>query len=200
MWDMKRESEVSSPKSPVSSLQSHVLRLVSCVLCLVSCSIFCGAATASVVDEIRIEATRPNYDGIGRPLPLASHWKSYPPSIIADDHLDMLEEGHHIFPIFELPWPDNQGPYYAENAIKRAARMNLPIAFASTQWEKLLGEEPYISIDTVDGKFSGDNASESINPNVIPSDGSVLEGKVSPFGPQGQIDLWREVGGKLRNI
>jgi hypothetical protein len=187
-WDMKRESSVSS-------LKSHVSCLASCVLCLVSCFIFCGIATASVVDEIRIEATRPNYDGIGRPLPLASHWVGCAPGITADDHIDMIEQGHHIFPIFILPWPDNQGPYYAENAIKRAARMNLPIAFVSTQWEFLLSREPYISIDTVDGVFSGDEASESTNPNVIARDGSVLE-KVSPFGPQGQIDLWREVGGK----
>jgi hypothetical protein len=148
------------------------------------------------VDEIRIEATRPNYDGIGRPLPLASHWVGYAPGVTADDHIDMIEQGHHIFPIFSLPEPDNQGPYYAENAIKRAARMNLPIAFVSTQWEFLLSKEPYISIDTVNGVFSGDEASESTNPNVIPSDGSVLEEKISPFGPQGQIDLWREVGGK----
>jgi hypothetical protein len=181
---------------------SHVPRLSSLVTChsllvtILSCVVFCGAARASVIDEIRIEATRPNYDGIGRPLPLASHWLAYPPGITPDDHIDMIEEGHHIFPVFPLPDPDDQGQYDAENAIRRAARMNLPIAFVSTQWEFLLSEEPYISIDTVDGVFSGDNASESTNPNVIPSDGSVLEKKVSPFGPQGQIDLWREVGGK----
>lgn len=202
MQDLRLETREFRLETSDFRLASYVSRLSSFVtrhsllVTILSCVIFCGAVRASVVDEIRIEATRPNYDSIGRPLPLASHWKAYPPSITADDHIDMIEEGHHIFPIFSLPWPDNQGPYYAENAIKRAARMNLPIAFISTQWEKLLGEEPYISIDTVDGVFSGDKASESTNPNVIPRDGSVLKSKVSPFGPQGQIDLWREVGGK----
>lgn len=193
--DMRHETGDFRLETSDSRLMSYVSYLVSCVLCLVSCFIFCAASEASVVDEIRIEATRPNYDGIGRPLPLASHWVGYAPGVTADDHIDMIEQGHRIFPIFSLPWPDDQGPYYAENAIKRAARMNLPIAFVCTQWEFLLSKEPYISIDTVDGVFSGDKASESTNPNVIASDGSVMS-KVSPFGPQGQVDFWREVGGK----
>ncbi len=192
---------LETPDSRHSSLITRHLSLItrySLLVTILSCSIFCGTARASVVDEIRTEATRPNYDSIGRPLPLASHWVGYAPGVTADDHIDMIEQGHHIFPIFSLPEPDDQRPYYAENAIKRAARMNLPIAFVSSQWEKLLSEEPYISIDAEDGVFSGGKASESTNPNVIAIDGSVLKikKKVSPFGPQGQIDLWWEVGGK----
>src|SRR5690348_8129245 len=31
---------------------------------------------SSVADEIRDEATRPNDSGVGRPLPLATHWNA----------------------------------------------------------------------------------------------------------------------------
>ena len=75
-------------------------------------------AGSSVVIEIRVEATRLNNDSIGRPLPLAAHWKVDSYGLSPDDQLDMIEAGHHILPTFGLPLP---GLLYQNNGIQSSA-------------------------------------------------------------------------------
>src|SRR4051794_38535571 len=81
----------------------------------------------ATADQIRTEATRPNDDPAGRPLPLAGHWNTgaYPPDDTFDPayQLDLIQTGHHVMPFLNMPTP---GPLpkkmdYWERAIKRAA-------------------------------------------------------------------------------
>jgi len=152
---------------------------------------------SDITDEIRAEAVRQNNDISGRPLPLASLWNARARGISPDDQLNMIQAGHHLLPAFNLTSPDllnnEYTGYYAAEAIKRSAEMNLPISFVATQWESILSKEPYIDIDVEQGIFIGNKASESANPNFIKLDG-VVNSAVSPFGPQEQIDLWKLAG------
>ncbi len=150
----------------------------------------CHSATnaqtlSTTVREIRAEAVRKNNAG-GRPLPLAGHWNAgdYPNGFDPDYQLTMIERGHHLLPWFGQPGPhsqpdDPQQAGYFERAIKRAAALKLPISFLSTQWERLLTDDPaYFNLPAAE------------NPNVINLLGHPQR-MVSPVGP---VAPWREVG------
>jgi hypothetical protein len=135
-----------------------------------------------VAEEISRETTLPNESEVGRPLPLAAHWNSgqKPNGFGPEYQMDMIARGYHLLPWFTFPLPGQAAGYeYYEAAIKKAAKLHLPISFISTQWESLLSYDPqYLNLPA------------DRNPNVIDSNGKVIPA-VSPFGPVGP---WREVG------
>lgn len=158
-----------------------IFRLTAAVsLCLV---VRLWAQSDELAGSIRKEALLPSRSEEGRPLPLAGHWhcgvtvKGYGPAY----QKRQLEAGHYLLPWFAMPMVgDNviRNAYY-EEPIRRCARLNLPIVFVGTQWERLLSAQPeYFDLPAKE------------NPNVIKPDGT-KERKVSPFGPVGP---WREVG------
>lgn len=148
---------------------------------------FCADApdTAAVVTAIIAEATRPNGDPVGRPLPLAAHWNTghYARARGMDPafEISLIEEGHHVLPGFQLNAPHwgPVAPEYYEAAIKRAAALKLPITFVGTQFESLL---------TDDQRFF--DLPPEKNPNTLGADGKIQK-RVSPFGP---VEPWREAG------
>lgn len=138
----------------------------------------------STVDAIRMEATLPNDNELGYPLPLVGHWntgrfkKGFSPAY----QMNLIEKGHFLLPWFEIPLPNSYiDPSYYEAALKKAAELKLPISFLSTQWERLF-------TDDVTYKSLPDNK----NPSVITVDGK-LTNKASPFGP---LEPWESVGQK----
>lgn len=173
----------------LQGLNAHVRRLM--IVMSLSLLLNNGAARAqsqpAVVREIRDEALRKNNSG-GRPLPLAGHWNAgdYPDGFDPDYQMTMIERGHHLLPWFGQPSPDSvpgnpQQSRYFERAFKRAAALKLPISFLSTQWERLLTDDPAFF-----------NLPADENPNVINFIGQPQR-MVSPFGP---VASWREVGRK----
>ena len=106
--------------------------------------------------------------------------------------LQMITQGHHLLPWFDVPTPDmlcstqdclNHGSMvwltYYQTAIQNAAALNLPISFVGTQWEQNLYIDPQYF-----------NLPASTNPNVVAPDGTIQK-MVSPFGP---IGPWQSVG------
>jgi uncharacterized repeat protein (TIGR01451 family) len=154
---------------------------------------------AQTVAEIIAEATRSNRDPLGRPLPLVTTWNggTYPVAgMTPERQIQLIKEGHHLLPNFAIPSPtDVRLPYYAEAAMQEAARLKLPISMTGTQWEHLLSDAPYKTLDAPEGTLVGTSASASANPNVITLDGKVTA-TVDAFGPAGQAELWEEVGRK----
>lgn len=135
-------------------------------------------------DAIRTEASLPNHSPKGHPLPLVGSWNTASPWGYGPDYqLNLIEQGHHLLPWFQLSSPKDQIDTlevirYYHNALKRCAELGLPISFISSQWESLLSAPPYLGLPPAQ------------NPNVIKSDGTI-DAKVSPFGP---VEPWREVG------
>ena len=137
-----------------------------------------------IPDEMLFEATLSNNANLGYPLPFAAHWNrgdnkgGYNP----DYQMEMINNGHYLLPWFTLPDPNSRNIYlkYYETAIRKAAKLHLPISFISTQWESMLSQPPYF------------NYPSDRNPNVIDTNGKIFK-KVSPFGP---VEAWREVGVK----
>lgn len=148
------------------------------------------AGGASVPEEIRLEATRPNDDKQGRPLPLATHWccgnhplsQGWAPAT----QLRLIDEGHFLLPWFAHPPTDTVVSEkamdaflaYYEAPTKRAAELKLPLTLVATQWESKLSAEPYLSLPP------------EKNPNVVTPDGKTRK-EVCPFGP---VEPWEEVG------
>jgi len=139
---------------------------------------------STVIDEIRTEVALNSNQNEGFPLPLAAHWNSgvVPGSYSPDYQIKLIEAGHHILPWFKLEAPifsPRDNGYY-ENAIKYFAKYNLPISFVSTQWERVLSDDPmFYELDEVN------------NPNVISLTGAI-KNQVSPFSP---ISPWESAGG-----
>lgn len=136
-----------------------------------------------VIESIRAEALLRSGE---RPLPLAGHWNLGEAENGFDPawQMRMIDEGHHLLPWFLLPnvhaHPDDpRWLGYYEAAIRRAARLKLPITFIGTQWEAMLTTE--------DEYF---NLPQERNPNVVLADGRVKR-EISPFGP---VDLWQKAG------
>jgi hypothetical protein len=132
------------------------------------------------------------YDfGTGYPLPWVGHWNlgeaegGFDPNY----QIKMIEQGHHLLPWFLLPnWrinaEDARWLNYYEAPIKQAARLKLPIALVSTQWEIWLSvEEKYLNLGVED------------NPNVIATDGQIKR-MVSPVGG---VEAWRDLGQRWTN-
>jgi len=133
------------------------------------------------------ESRLPNKASEGYPLPLAALWNTgwAPGGFGPEYQLEMIEQGHYLLPAFYLPAPWESSwigrMLYYEKALKKAALLQLPISFVSTQWERYLTVSPgYRFLPAQD------------NPNVVDRQGSI-QTKVSPFGPVGH---WYEVGKK----
>jgi len=144
----------------------------------------------AVAKAIRAEALRPNDDPAGRPLPLAGHWNTghYPRARGMDPafEIGLIEQGHYVLPSFHHQpywhrgWAGVGEKYYGA-AIRKAAKLRLPLTFLGTQWEHGLTDDKHYFALPADK-----------NPNVITPDGKIVK-KVSPFGP---VEAWREVGRK----
>lgn len=133
--------------------------------------------------EIIFEATLPENNSYGKPLPLTATWNDglLPGGFSPEYQLGLIEQGHYILPSFQMPGHTRATGEYYEKAMKKAAEMKLPLTLISTQWESLLTtEDEYYSLPP------------DKNPNVVNNDNIVMK-KVSPFGP---VKYWREVGGK----
>ena len=138
-----------------------------------------------VAKEIRAEVILPNDSPKGHPLPLAASWNTgtrsdgYDP----DFQMDMIEQGHHLLPWFQLDLVQNSASpnliNYYQKSLRRCSELGLPISFVSTQWESVL---------TNDKAYFGLPPDQ--NPNVVKADGSVAP-MVSPFGA---IEPWSQVG------
>lgn len=143
-------------------------------------------------DQIRTEISRKKNDPAGHALPVIASWNTgtylyaYPyhktRGMDPAYQLDLLKDGHHIFPTFAFPSMDaavDKWQDYYQAPLQRVAQLNLPITLLSTQWEQQL---------TLNQKYFLLPPAE--NPNVVTPDGEV-EKKLSPFGP---VKLWREIG------
>ncbi|MDQ3011396.1 MAG: hypothetical protein M3X11_11915, partial [Acidobacteriota bacterium] len=161
--------------------------LIVSLLCLLLSSSLAAQTSSTVTESIRIETLRTN-DSSNRPLPLAGHWNM---GVMKDGfnpeyQMRMLERGHHLLPWFQFPEinispEDPRWMSYYEAAIKRAARLRLPITLVGTQWESVLtSADEYFKLPP------------ERNPNVVTAHGTVKR-EVSPFGPG---DVWREAGMK----
>jgi hypothetical protein len=149
--------------------------------------IFCLGLLASqfVNAQHRVIARRPTGSS-GYVLPLAGHWNTgeTPEGFTPKYQMRLIEEGRHILPWFQMPSLDanTKHPYwieYYEPAIRKAARLRLPISFIGTQWEIWLSSnKEFLELPLAE------------NPNVITPEGR-LQQMVSPFGG---IAVWRVVG------
>ncbi len=151
-------------------------------------------AEQQTADQIRTETLRKNNDPIGHALPLVASWNTGTYLYAHPYHktrgmdpayqLDLLKDGHHIFPTFAFPSMDatsDKWQEYYQAPLEQAAKLNVPITLLGTQWEQQL---------TLDEKYFSLPPDE--NPNVVTPDGKI-EKKLSPFGP---VKLWREIGTK----
>jgi hypothetical protein len=144
------------------------------------------AAEPAAAAEIRAAATAPNHGPAGRPLPLLGSWNTgaVPGGYDPDYQVRLIEQGHHLLPWFQLDPPsDGKTPslasLYYRRALQRCAELGLPMALISTQWERLLTDDPAFR----DLPAAG-------NPNVV-RDGGGVAPMVSPFGP---IGPWAAAG------
>tara|TARA_R110002049_G_scaffold15822_3_gene64163 strand:- start:14784 stop:16439 length:1656 start_codon:yes stop_codon:yes gene_type:complete len=138
------------------------------------------------IAEITRESLLPSVGENGRPLPLVGHWNrgqlagGYDPKY----QFNLIKNGHHLLPWFHFPMPGEKwnADYYA--VIEEYRKLNLPISFIGTQWERILSEDnSYLELE------------EKLNPNVVNLAGSI-ERKVSPFG---RAKDWRDVGERWTN-
>jgi hypothetical protein len=177
---------IRSPLEMAMSQMQIIISLIVLSLFPHSISIADNETFKSIPDQIRFEATLPNNSPVGHPLPLAAHWNSgqLKNGFSPEYQMRMIEAGHYLLPWFSLPDPYEQQKIsygYYENAIKKAAKLKLPITFISPQWERYLTESPLYF-----------NLPPEKNPNVVDKRGAVLR-KVSPFGP---VEPWYEIGKK----
>ena len=163
-----------------------IVRLMLLIFALSSIEGRGDTSNLPVADAIRVEASLPNSGPKGRPLPLVGSWNTgtLPHGYDPDYQIRLIEQGHHVLPWFQLDaphgWKDiNNTIAYYRKALLRCAALGLPVTFISSQWEKLLTDDPNFL-----------RLPPSLNPNVIRPDGSVAA-MVSPFGPVGP---WAEVG------
>lgn len=164
-------------------------------------------AQSTIHQRITAEATLPNNQAY-HPLPLIASWNTstwwnYDPQIAGLEpgysplwQLDMIDQGNYFLPWLKLPDPIDSCPPgqpcvnfadYLAPPLRRAASHNLPISFISTQWERLLSEDPsYLQLPEID------------NPNAIGNDGELLlnssgDPQIAPFG---SLEPWYQVGKK----
>lgn len=162
--------------------------------------------SAAVIDDVRSELMKKNTDPGGRPLPVAASWStgSYE-NLPVDDRfspdffLDLLASGNYVLPSFDVfssaadaGKPCGRG--YNNETILRAKKLQAPISLIATQIEQdLYTITEFAAIDVSDGIFTGDQAAKSLNPCLIQTNGKIVK-KLSPFGPEGQVQLWYDLG------
>jgi len=135
--------------------------------------------------EIRREALQSSNGPAGRPLPLVSHWnmgsqgKGWTPQY----QVQLLNEGHHIFPWMSWPRGDLNNEKnakrfhdYYDELIRYCRELKLPISFRGTQWEAMLLKKKYRELPP-------DQC-----PAVVTPEGKVIA-KLSPFSAAGP---WRD--------
>jgi hypothetical protein len=169
-------------------------QFLAALAALSACDVKTTEQRSNVYNAIRNEAAALDSE-TNHPLPLVSSWNAstwwnqgtseagFSPSW----QLDLIEQGHSLFPWFEIPTPEMTPEStgwdyywgYFEAPFKRAAHLNLPISFIGTQWEQRLIDDPAYF-----------NLPYESNPNVMTPEGVVLK-KLSPFGPTAP---WYEVG------
>ena len=125
-----------------------IIRPLLCALTLFGC--WTGSVTSAervphapvlatdLASDIRVAAT--TLDGAAHPLPLAAHWRGEPDSSFGPAYqLELLRQGHHILPWLTLPRPDATVDLRRyEQAIESFARLGLPVALLSSEWEATL--------------------------------------------------------------
>jgi hypothetical protein len=144
-------------------------------------------APADVANEIRTAATASNNpDSI--PLPVVSGFECGACGPISGFHpswqLDMIRRGHHLFPWFRLPNPneilDDSKLAYFQPAIQQAAGLNLPLVFIGSQFERWLYDDPnYRNLPPTESAMV-----------ISPIDGTT-QSTISPFGA---IAPWQSIG------
>lgn len=160
--------------------------LISITMGLALASVVAAQQPARTIAEIRDAGRRQPSGRAPRPLPLAGHWNlgeekgGYTPEY----QMKLIEQGHHLLPWFLMPnvYAHPEDPRwltYYEAAIKRAARLQLPISLVSTQWEAVLSnQDEYLKLPWAQ------------NPNTVTVEGQVRR-EVSPFGA---VAPWRAAG------
>ncbi len=96
----------------------------------------------TVLQRIRAAAIEVPTSPRIHPLPLAAHWNT---GIVAggfgpDEQTELLKSGRYLLPWFEIPRPDRELPDAYYGPIRDWARLGLPVAFISTQWDVLVAE------------------------------------------------------------
>lgn len=180
---------------------------------LVAANVFAGnegSKASQTADAIRREALRPNGDPEGLPLPLAANWNTgWDRGISPKIQLELIEQGHYLLPWVGQPplWEQLMHPNmfeakkdgyrdrvlaYYQAPIQRMAELKLPFTVTSTQWEYPLTYR--WGTNGPDQKYPWPDLPGDQNPNIVNTNGTILNGgagRVSPFGPVGP---WREVG------
>ena len=147
-----------------------------------------AAAIRAEANEIRAEATRPNFSKRGRPLPLACSWitrEGWGPGA----QLRLIQQGHFLLPSFAFPGHPNPRSYYSQafinyykRPLEQARQLKLPICLLNIGSWGPVGE-----LATSPAYW---RLPPRQNPDVVTAKGEVLH-QVSPFGA---IQPWRNVG------
>jgi len=157
-------------------------------------SSFLGILLVLLIIAYFIPKFRADYNPGTRPLPILSHFTD----AFSTQELAMIQRGHHLsidLPLFSKTSSGKTALRgFDIQTILEAQRQNLPLSFPSTQWDGDLLESPYRDIDATNGVFTGTRAMDSNNPLFIKTNNTIVD-ELDPFGPAGQIDFWREVGG-----
>lgn len=156
-----------------SYLKSIFFAFVSFYSCLVTAHPL-EDIKRNVYKEITREALAPSFSDRGYPLPLVGHWNSgkakgtYSPSY----QFSLIEKGHHILPWFHINSPFGKGEatpddYYSP-WMEKARKYRLPIALISTQWERVLAEDPKFTKRPADRNPNTTSGKELIIPTLSP--------------------------------
>lgn len=118
------------------------------------------------------------------PLPLAASWSTgVQKGFVGFDpefQLQRITSGDYLLPWFQLSRPDELFVSFAfESAFRKAAELQLPISFISTQWDVLVAEE-------IRDRSSGVTAPERR--------GRYSMEKTRPLSPFSPLDIWYEAG------
>jgi hypothetical protein len=137
--------------------------------------------SVKTAEQIRAAAMAPNRGDEGRPLPLFASWNTggVGEGFTPTWQMTMLNKGHRLLPWFAMERPDSRLEPHQIEALQQCAKLGLPIAFISTQWEHFL---------TTDKKLFALPPEQ--NANVVGADG-VVQRRISPFGA---VLPWKEVG------
>jgi len=134
---------------------------------------------ATTAQSVRAAAIAGPQETAGYPLPLAAHWNTgtVAGGFDPDHQRQLIEQGHHILPWFQLHRPDERAPDdYGAEAMKTWARLGLPISFIGTQWDVLVAES-----------MAGTPAwNLRADPSLTP--------RPPPLSPASPLELWYSAG------
>jgi hypothetical protein len=165
------------------SCNFHIL-LASALLSLLT-QVTNSKAAAPNIDAIRKASATVGTEENGlRALPLAASWNTGSQNgfvgFDANFQLQRIFNGDYLLPWFPLTRPDELFVHFSfDSAFKKAAELQLPVSFISTQWDVLVAEA--IRDDTA-------GTSNSL------LHGKNSEKKTTPLSPFSPINLWYEAG------